>query len=71
MKKKIELTEEQAANLEKLIDYVYESEAEHFEEHCFNGGKKEGHIYWIALQLQELRATLQDRGRHSLNENKS
>ena len=54
MKKKIELTEEQAANLEKLIDYVYESEAEHFEEHCLNGGKKENHIYWTALQLQEL-----------------
>ncbi len=54
MKKKIELTEEQAANLEKLIDYVYESEAEHFEEHCFNGGKKEDHIYWIALKLNSI-----------------
>ena len=52
MKKKIELTEEQAANLEKLIDYVCESEAKDFEEHCFNGGKKENHIYWTALLLK-------------------
>jgi len=54
MKKKIELTEEQAVNLEKLIDYVYELEAEHFEEHCLNGGQKEGHIYWIAFQLNAI-----------------
>ena len=54
MKKKIELTEEQAANLEKLIDYVCESEAKDFEEHCFNGGKKENHIYWTALQLNAI-----------------
>ena len=54
MKKKIELTEEQAVNLEKLIDYIYESEAKHFEEHCDNVGKKEEHIYWIALQLNAI-----------------
>ena len=54
MKKKIELTEEQAVNLETLIDYVYESEAKHFEEYCLNGGKKEHHIYWIALKLNAI-----------------
>ena len=54
MKKKIELTEEQAANLEKLIDYVYESEAKSFEEYCFEGGQKENHIYWAALQLNAI-----------------
>ena len=54
MKKKIELTEEQAVHLEKLIDYVYESEAKSFEEYCLDGGKKENHIYWTALQLNAI-----------------
>ena len=54
MKKKIELTEEQAINLEKLIDYVYELEAKDFEEYCLDGGKKENHIYWTALQLNAI-----------------
>jgi hypothetical protein len=37
--------------LQKLIDYIYESEAKHFEEYCDNGGKKENHIYFTALEL--------------------
>ena len=49
--KTIQLTEEQAVNLEKLIDYIYSAEAKSFEEYCFEGGKKEEHIYWVALQL--------------------
>ena len=54
MKKKIELTEEQAVHLEKLIDYIYDAEAKSFEEYCFEGGQKENHIYWAALQLNAI-----------------
>lgn len=53
-KNNIVLSEEQAVNLEKLIDYIYEAEAKHFEEHCDNGGKKEEHIYWAALRLNSI-----------------
>lgn len=54
MKKIISLTEEQAVLLEKLIDYVYENEAENFEEYCDDGGEKEDHIYYAAVKLNSI-----------------
>ena len=48
MKNNIELTKEQANKILFVLDYVMETEADHFEEHCDNGGKKENHIYYRA-----------------------
>ena len=53
MTTKIELNEEQAALLERLIDYTYNAEWKSYEEHIDNGGTPESHIYYTALQLNK------------------
>jgi hypothetical protein len=53
MTTKIELNEEQAALLERLIDYTYNAEWKSYEEHIDNGGSPESHIYHTALQLNK------------------
>jgi len=38
-------------HLEKVLDYVYSTEALHFEEHCDAGGRPEDHIYFSAVVM--------------------
>lgn len=47
----LKVNSEQLIHLEKVLDYVYSTEALHFEEHCNNGGRPEDHIYYSALVM--------------------
>lgn len=51
--KQVTLNKYQTECLKEVLDYIYELEAEHFEVHCADDGKKEDHIYWKALQVEE------------------
>jgi hypothetical protein len=47
----LKLNSTQLIHLEKVLDYVYSTEALHFEEHCNAGGRPEDHIYFSALVM--------------------
>jgi len=51
--KTITLDETQLQCLKDILDYIYESEANHFEVHCADDGNKESHIYWKAIQVDK------------------
>lgn len=40
------------AALETLLEYFFHAESKSFEEHCANGGKKEEHMYWTAIEVE-------------------
>ena len=51
MTKIVTLSEQNQIDLQTIVDYIYESEAKHFEEYCAAGGNPADHVYYTAVRL--------------------
>ncbi len=51
MSKSVTLSEQNQTDLQTIVDYIYETEAKHFEEFCAAGCNPADHVYYTAVRL--------------------